>query len=267
MKVWSTRPTTLVALSCIEKPDVALTRNPTASKRLQSCLARSADLAELRPIIEHPFKRSRMFRIRILVPRVSLRPLLTQALGVFVQPGKDAFELAEIRIRDSLKELTPDLVKKQRDLRRKASASTRWRDDLQPSVLWMAPPRQKTTRFEPVDEAGDLSFVSAHDLGEFSSGGLCLIHATQKHSRFLRSHPEGIETVVKDRLQPDAHPEEPGNGKLRLPFPNTSVFHGLPPSLERPPSKLPALPSLSCLCHSFGRYPSNGTWGSSRKPV
>jgi hypothetical protein len=129
-----------------------------------------------------------------------------------VQPRQDFVELVDIYIRDSQKKLAPYFVEASSQLWRNPLTSPSGPDDLEPSVLRMAFPRQKAARFEPVHKACDLSFVSAHELGELSSVRLSLFDATQKHSRFLCSHPEGIETVVKDRLQPDAHPEEPGNG-------------------------------------------------------
>src|SRR5580704_18734646 len=139
-------------------------------------------------------------------------------------------------------------------MRHDTAPSARRLDNQEPMITRIAPASKKTVRFEPVDKARDLAFVSAHGLGQLSGGSLSLLRTMHEHGRFLRGHPESAKTTIKRCLQSYAGTEEPCDRELGLPLSDAGIFPlRLPRCDQGIPQQSPVLPGLRSFCHRFGR--------------
>lgn len=78
--------------------------------------------------------------MRILFHGVPSRLLVTQALGVLVQPGKHGLKLVDVHIGDALEELAANFFKAGLQLWRNTPAPVGGPDDKKPSIVGVTPP-------------------------------------------------------------------------------------------------------------------------------
>src|SRR5580704_7974721 len=127
-------------------------------------------------------------------------------------------------------------------------------DNQQPMIARIVLACEKTARFEPVHEACDLAFVSAHDLGELSGRDLAFFRTVHEHRRFLGRHPKLAETAIESGLQPYAGTKEPRYGEFCLPLSHAGILRlRLLRWGKGIPEESPILPAQRCSCHRFGR--------------